>query len=207
MTAVDLGELVRRVAALRQRAGARRVMIGIAGKPGAGKSTLAAAVVEALGAAAVTVPMDGFHLADVVLDQLGRRDRKGAPDTFDPCGFAALLRRLRHEDGPVHAPGFERDLEQPIGQAIMITPQHRVVVTEGNYLLLDEDPWPAVRQELDEVWWVEADESRRRTDLVARHVQFGKSADEATAWVGRVDDANAALVAGGRERADLVLQR
>jgi pantothenate kinase len=151
--------------------------------------------------------MDGFHLADATLDASGLRDRKGAPETFDADGYATLLRRLR-EPGtrPVYAPGFERDLEQPLAAAVVVPPSARVVVTEGNYLLLDAPEWVAVREALDEVWFCVADDGVRRQRLVARHVTFGKTPDEARAWVDRVDEPNAALVEATRAHADLVVR-
>ncbi|MDC0773556.1 nucleoside/nucleotide kinase family protein [Streptomyces sp. HD] len=189
----------------------RRAVLGIAGSPGAGKTTLAEHLVRELNGAGdpwvAQVPMDGFHLADVELDRLGRRDRKGAPDTFDAAGYAALLRRL-HEgaDGDtVYAPGFERDLEQPIAGALAVEPTARLVVTEGNYLLLDTGAWARVRPQLDEVWFCELDEPERLRRLIARHERFGKSHDEAVAWVMRSDQRNAELVATTRDRADLVV--
>ncbi|MFI7010425.1 nucleoside/nucleotide kinase family protein [Streptomyces sp. NPDC050145] len=187
--------------------GARRI-IGIAGPPGAGKSTLAGAVVGALGGAAVLVPMDGFHLADAELARLGRAERKGAPDTFDAYGYAALLARLRKPRAgeTVYAPSFERDLEQPVAGALPVPPEVPLVVTEGNYLLLDEPPWPdEVRPLLDEVWWVAVDEATRVRRLIARHVEFGKEPDAARAWVLRSDEANARRVASGRSRADVIV--
>ncbi len=187
----------------------RRRIVGVTGAPGVGKTTYAAALVaDAIATAvpAVAVPMDGFHLADVTLAALGRLDRKGAPDTFDAWGYAALLARLRAETGHVvYGPGFERDLEQPIAGAVAVPPDTELVVTEGNYLLLDRPEWRAVRATLDEVVFLETDEALRRARLVARHVAFGKSPAEAEAWVARVDDANARLVAATRERADRVV--
>ncbi|QIK68609.1 nucleoside/nucleotide kinase family protein [Nocardioides sp. HDW12B] len=189
-----------------------RVLLGLTGAPGAGKSTLAGDLARALtertgeGAVAV-VPMDGFHLADVILDALGLRDRKGAPETFDADGYAALLARLRSGGTrPVYAPGFERDLEQPLAAAVTVPASARVVVTEGNYLLLDDPRWHAVAAALDETWFVETDDAVRRERLVARHVRFGKSADAARDWVDRVDQPNADLVATTRGRADLVVR-
>ena len=136
---------------------------------------------------------------------LGRLDRKGAPDTFDAWGYAALLRRLRDErDHVVYAPGFERDLEQPIAGALAVPPEAELVVTEGNYLLLDRPEWRAVREQLDEVVHLVTDDDVRRRRLVARHVEFGKTPAEAEAWVARVDDANAALVEAAAHRADRV---
>ncbi|MGW7205682.1 nucleoside/nucleotide kinase family protein [Streptomyces sp. NPDC054837] len=193
--------------------GDRRAILGIAGSPGAGKTTLAETLVRELDAGGepwvAHVPMDGFHLADVELDRLGLRDRKGAPDTFDAAGYAALLRRLRAEDEEdgaiVYAPGFERVLEQPIAGAVPVPPTARLVVTEGNYLLLDTGAWVRVRQQLDEVWFCELDEQERLRRLVARHERFGKEHDEAVAWVLRTDQRNAELVAATRGRADLIV--
>ena len=191
--------------------GGRRAILGIAGSPGAGKSTLAENLVRALNADGdpwvAHVPMDGFHLADAELVRLGLRDRKGAPDTFDAAGYAALLRRLREEayGDVVYAPGFERVLEQPVAGAVPVPPWARLVVTEGNYLLLDTGAWARVWSQLDEVWFCELEESERVRRLVARHEEFGKGHEEAVAWVERSDQRNAELVAGTRHRADLVV--
>ncbi|MEU5320957.1 nucleoside/nucleotide kinase family protein [Streptomyces sp. NPDC021056] len=193
--------------------GDRRAILGIAGSPGAGKTTLAQMLVRELNAGAepwvAHVPMDGFHLADVELDRLGLGDRKGAPDTFDAAGYAALLRRLRAEDEEdgaiVYAPGFERVLEQPIAAAVPVPSTARLVVTEGNYLLLDTGAWVRVRQQLDEVWFCELDEAERIRRLVARHERFGKEHDEAVTWVRGTDQRNADLVTATRDRADLVV--
>ena len=188
------------------RAGGR-LLLGIAGQPGAGKSTVAAALARSRRATAAVVPMDGFHLADVTLDRLGLRDRKGAPETFDGWGYVALLRRLRaRPDHPVHAPAFERELEQPLAGALTVEPSVELVITEGNYLLLDRPPWSEVRGLLDAVWYVEVDDALRRSRLLDRHQAFGKSAGEARDWVARVDDPDAELVRGSRERADLVVR-
>jgi pantothenate kinase len=201
-------DLVHRARALPQ--GGRRAILGIAGSPGAGKSTLAERLVRELNGTGdpwvAHVPMDGFHLADAELERLGRRDRKGAPDTFDAAGYAALLRRLRDEPGDVvYAPGFERVLEQPVAGAIPVPPTARLVITEGNYLLLTTGAWQRIRPLLDEVWFCELPESERVRRLVARHEQFGKNHEEAVAWVSRTDERNAGLVAATRGRADLVV--
>lgn len=195
----------------------RRRILGIAGPPGAGKSTLAAALVEELAGTAVLVPMDGFHLAGAELERLGRTARKGAPDTFDAAGYAALLRRLREagsggapayaaaEGETVYAPAFDRALEEPIAGAVAVEPTTPLVVTEGNYLLHDEGPWAPVRGLLDEVWYLDVDPDVRVRRLVDRHVRFGKPRPYAERWVAGSDEANARLVEAGRDRADLVV--
>ncbi|MFI6648772.1 nucleoside/nucleotide kinase family protein [Streptomyces sp. NPDC050529] len=188
-------------------AGDRRIL-GIAGPPGVGKSTLAERLVDALGPLAVLVPMDGFHLAQGELERLGRADRKGAPDTFDAAGYAALLRRLRApEPGTVvYAPAFDRSLEEPVAGSVPVPPDVPLVVTEGNYLLYGEGPWAQVRGLLDEAWFLELDDAIRVRRLVERHVRFGKARAYAERWVAGSDEANARLVAPGRDRADLVVR-
>lgn len=204
-----LSTLVQRAESL--LVGQHRVVLGIAGAPGAGKSTLTetlvAALRDSLGHDAVGhLPMDGFHLADVQLDRLGLRDRKGAPGTFDVDGYVAALRRLHDEpDRTLYVPGFERDLEQPIAAAIAIPPAARLVVTEGNYLLLPEGGWERVRPLLTEAWFVEVDDDLRRSRLIRRHEQFGKPPAVARSWVEAVDEPNAVLVSATRGRADLVV--
>ena len=150
--------------------------------------------------------MDGFHLADVELDRLGRRDRKGAPDTVDAAGYAALLSRLHDDtDAVVYAPAFERDLEQPIAGSIPVLRTTRLVITEGNYLLLGERDWARVRPQLDEVWVCDLAEDERLRRLALRHERFGKTHDAAVAWVERRDHCNTDLLRSTRRRADLIV--
>ncbi len=183
-----------------------RALLGLCGPPGAGKSSLAVELVRRLGPEAVAVPLDGFHLQDAELERLGRLDRKGAPDTFDVDGYVALLRRIRQDpDRAVYAPGFDRDREVSLAGAIAVLPEHRVVVTEGNYLLLDRPGWGEVRPELAECWYLDGDDGLRRRRLVERHVRHGRSHRAAEAWVAATDDPNARLVASTREAADLVV--
>lgn len=191
-------------------AGGARAVLGITGTPGAGKSRLAESLVAELnrlhGAGwAAHMPMDGYHLADVQLERLGRRSRKGAPDTFDAAGFAATLHRVAAGEPDVYVPGFERDLEQPIAAALVVTAAARLVVTEGNYLLLDDPSWTAVRSALDEVWYVEGEESVRLARLVERHIEYGKAADHAASWVATTDEPNARVIEASRGRADRIV--
>ena len=204
MVIEDADALVARAHALAQQ-GERRIL-GIAGPPGGGKSTVARQVVAELGERARLVPMDGFHLAQAELVRLGRRDRMGAPDTFDAAGYAALLRRLRENDEPVvYAPAFRREIEEPIAGAIAVLPSTQLVITEGNYLLHDDGPWAGAAAMLDEVWYVDIDDAVREERLVRRHQQFGRSAEEARAWVASTDAPNARLIAATRMRAHHVL--
>lgn len=207
--ATRLGALARRAAALVPNGG--RAILGICGEPGAGKTTLVEELLEHLRAEhgdqwAAHVPMDGFHLADVQLRRLGVADRKGAPETFDPEGYAALLGRIAASPGTVvYAPGFERVLEQPLAAAIAVPPEARLVITEGNYLLLEDPPWAAARSWMREVWYVESDPALRVERLIRRHIEFGKTPEQARHWVLSSDEANARLVRATKHRADLIL--
>jgi pantothenate kinase len=197
-------QLVDRAAALAQSGGRR--LLGITGAPGAGKSTLCEALVAALGERAVLVGMDGFHHANVELRRLGRSERKGAPDTFDVDGYVALLTRLRTPPaGTVYGPVFDRALEEPIGSAVPVSPTTPLVLTEGNYLLLDEHGWGAVRGCLDEVWYLDVPPEVREQRLLRRRLSFGHEPRAAEDWVRTVDGRNGRTVEASRSRADLVV--
>ncbi len=189
------------------RARGTRCLLGLVGVPGAGKSTLAARLAAYVGEEAVVVPMDGFHLANAELARLGRRERKGAPDTFDAAGYVALLRRLREpaEGEIVYAPAFHREIEEAIAGEIAVPAGLPLVITEGNYLLL-EGAWQAVRPLLDEVWYVEGDEAVRQERLLARHVAHGRTTEAARAWIASTDEPNAVLIRESRARADWIVE-
>ncbi len=199
------------IAAAIERAGVlatgRRTMLGLVGCPGSGKSTLSASITARI-ASSVVVPMDGFHMLNDDLVRLGRRNRKGAPDTFDVNEYVALLQRVRRQpdEETVAAPRYDRAASAPVPDAITIEPDVALVITEGNYLLLDDEPWSAVRPLLDEVWFVDLDDAVRVPRLIARHIEFGKTPDEAVEWVMRSDEANAVIVAATRSRADAVVR-
>jgi pantothenate kinase len=196
-----LTELARRL--LRQGG---RAILGITGPPGAGKSTIAAAIVDVIGADARLVGMDGFHLAHAELIRLGRVDRKGAPDTFDVLGYTALLRRFRDDtEAVVYAPRFERAIEDPIAGAVAVERQVPLVVTEGNYLLMDDGAWAEVRPLLDACWYVDLPDKIRQRRLTARHERYGRPADQALGRTLGSDQVNTEVVEATRHRADLVI--
>ncbi|MGM8849180.1 nucleoside/nucleotide kinase family protein [Salinicola halophyticus] len=182
-----------------------RRLLGLVGAPGSGKSTLSAALLSALGDRAQVVPMDGFHLSNRQLVALGREQRKGAPDTFDAFGYRDLLLRLRttHDESEiVYAPGFYREIEEPIAASIAVPPVTSLIITEGNYLLLEDEPWPQVRETLDEVWFLDVDRELREERLVARHRQFGRTQQQALDWVRTTDAPNAERIQAVAANAD-----
>lgn len=183
-----------------------RRILGLVGTPGSGKSTVSGAIAEALGDQTVVVGMDAFHLANRELIRLGRRDRKGAPDTFDVDGYSMLLARLSASGGgDLYAPLFDRGLEESIGSAILVSGIVPLVITEGNYLLSDGNGWESVPEHLHEIWFIEVDAAERRERLIRRRLAFGHDLDAATQWVVEVDEANAQFVERTRDRADLVV--
>lgn len=182
-----------------------RKILGLVAPPGAGKSTLAAALMAHHPRQVQGVPMDGFHLANSELVRLGREQRKGAPDTFDAAGFVNLLRRLKNQSPSetIYAPEFSRDIEEAIAGAIAIEPDTSLVITEGNYLLLDEPPWVQVREVVDEIWYLDVPDELRLERLLARHIRFGRSRAQALDWIARTDEPNAMRIAATRQYADV----
>ncbi|MCU1531308.1 MAG: coaA 2 [Arthrobacter sp.] len=187
----------------------RREMLGIAGAPGAGKSTLAAQLVAALGKdRAVLVPMDGFHLANILLVERGLRQVKGAIETFDDAGYANLLHRIRNQQAPetIYAPRFDRELEEPIAGAIPVSASTSLVITEGNYLLSDAGWWPRARTCLTETWYLEPSEETRRRRLIDRHMAHGKNEQEARQWALGSDEQNARMIHATAQKADRTIR-
>jgi pantothenate kinase len=201
MTLVDLAQEIRRRAAGH---GGGRFIVALAGPPGAGKSTLAAALVAALGTDARAVPMDGFHFDDAILIARGQRSRKGAPETFDVAGYRHLLQRLRVED-EVAIPVFDRSLELSRGSADLVTAAHRILVTEGNYLLLDEAPWKDLAPFFDLTVMIDVSEAELDRRLLERWAHFGKTPQQARDWIDGNDLPNIRRVTRGSRGADLTL--
>ena len=201
MTPADLAKIIRAKAQ-----GKGRFLAALAGPPGAGKSTLAAELVAALGKGAKAVPMDGFHYDDAVLIARNARDRKGAPDTFDVQGFRHLLTRLRVEE-EVAIPLFDRDLEISRAGADIVGPDDRILIVEGNYLLLNEAPWPELAPLFDLTIWIDVPETELDRRLVDRWAHYGKTPAEARAWIDGNDMPNIRRVSQGSRPADLVIRQ
>lgn len=196
-----------RVQALLHSGGRR--LLGLVGPPGSGKSTLAHALQATFAEHSVVVPMDGFHLANAELQRLGRAARKGAPDTFDAAGYAALLQRLKTQrsgDAVIYAPTYRREIEEPVAGALPVHGNTPLVITEGNYLLLQSGAWPQAAALLDEVWYVEVDPALRLQRLAQRHQRFGRSAGAAADWITHTDEPNARLIEASAARADVVFR-
>lgn len=188
------------------RCGQRKIL-GIVAPPGAGKSTLAHALVQSLGTQAQLVPMDGFHLSNAELQRLGRATRKGAADTFDVAGYAHLLQRIRSQkaDRTIYAPDFCRQVDEALAAVIAIDAATPLIITEGNYLLLPSPDWRQVRQSLDCVWYLDIDDTTRQQQLLERHMRYGRDRESALAWIAQTDEPNALQIKATRGQADWVI--
>ena len=183
--------------------GRRRSLFGLAGPPGSGKSTVAARLAGALGS--VVVPMDGYHLDNDELERLGLSTVKGAPETFDATGFVRLVERLTRGAGPISVPSFDRVADCTVDAAITVAADDHIVIVEGNYLLLDRAPWTALADLFDCTGYIVVEDATRIDRLVGRHVRHGRTVEDAREFVGRSDEANAAVIAATRSRADVLI--
>lgn len=182
-----------------------RLIVGICGPPGTGKSTFAGRLRERFQASAALVPMDGFHLSNRQLDRLGRRDRKGAPDTFDVDGYVAMLRRVSAATEDVYVPDFDRTLDESVAAGLVVPVGAKLVITEGNYLASADDAWGLVRGEIDRLYYLDCPSEVRRNRLITRHVAGGRNRVDAERWVDLVDEPNAALIASTEAACDVTL--
>ena len=185
-----------------------RTIIGIIGKPGGGKSTLSKYLLKGMDPTLVSVvPMDGFHLSNKVLKELGRSDRKGAQDTFDVKGFTTLIERIKLDSAdPIYYPIFDRSIEESIAAQGVVYPSTRVVIVEGNYLMHDNDGWQEISPLLDQSWYAFLEEDIRISRLISRHIAFGKDPESAKAWAKGSDQVNAELIEAGVGRCDFLIR-
>ncbi|KAA3447602.1 nucleoside/nucleotide kinase family protein [Mesorhizobium sp. SARCC-RB16n] len=202
-----MSEIAHLAATIFKRAGkAKRFIVAIAGPPGAGKSTLSASLHDLLPEGAVeVVPMDGFHYDDIVLDARGLRARKGAPDTFDFGGFEALLKRIRAGEHDVAIPVFDRGMELSRAAAAIVGAEIKFILVEGNYLLLDEEPWSRLAPLFDFSIFVDVPRNELERRLMERWNEHGRSEADARAWIASNDMPNIERVLARRRAADLVI--
>ena len=189
-------------------AASTRTIIGIVGKPGGGKSTLSKFLLKGMDSTLVSVvPMDGFHLSNKVLKELGRSDRKGTQDTFDVNGFKTLIERIKFDNvDPIYYPIFDRSIEESIAAQGVVYPSTRVVIVEGNYLMHDRDGWQEISPLLDQSWYAFLEEDIRISRLISRHIAFGKDPESAKAWAKGSDQINAELIETGVGRCDFLIR-
>jgi pantothenate kinase len=187
---------------------ATRTIIGIVGKPGGGKSTLSKYLLKGMDPSLVSVvPMDGFHLSNKVLKELGKSNRKGAQDTFDVKGFTTLITRIKSDGAElIYYPVFDRSIEESIAAQGVVYPSTRVVIVEGNYLMHDKDGWQEISPLLDQSWYAYLDEDLRISRLISRHIAFGKDPESAKAWAKGSDQVNAELIETGVARCDFLIR-
>jgi pantothenate kinase len=192
------------------RAGdAKRFLIAIAGPPGAGKSTMADHIADALrasGETAAVLPMDGFHMDNAILIERGLLARKGIPETFDVRGFLDIIRAVRLADQEVLVPVFDRSRELAIASARPIAPDHRFIIVEGNYLLFSLGKWAELEGVFDYAIMLAPPIEVLEERLWARWRGYRLSEEEAGRKVYENDLPNGRLILGNRRRADVTLE-
>jgi pantothenate kinase len=201
-----MSEIAKIAAAIFKHAGkSKRVIVAVAGPPGAGKSTIVEELADVLPAGSTAiVPMDGFHYDDAVLVAKGLRQRKGAPETFDFDGYEALLKRLLAGDRDVAVPVFDRAIEISRAAAAIVPKEVKFVLTEGNYLLLDEEPWSRLAPLFDFTVFLDVPREELERRLIQRWLDHGRTPEDGRAWVDSNDLPNVDRVLGRRRKADLV---
>jgi pantothenate kinase len=183
-----------------------RYLIGIVGKPGAGKSTIVEKLKKKFPDDLVSaIPMDGYHLSNEILIRQGKRERKGAPDTFDVASFVELLKRVKSAEGEIRFPVFHREIEASVADEGMVPVEAKVIVTEGNYLLAKEYGWNEVAPLLNKCFFIDIDDELRLQRLIDRHIKYGKTFEEAKAWSEGSDEANARFIERTKLLADGII--
>ena len=206
-----LSRLVPHILEMESAAGGARIAIGLVGGPGVGKSTLAGELVTMINAvkpgSAALVPMDGFHIRHAKLETMGETHRKGAPHTFEGAEFVSFLHHLKRATEPMSGPGYSRKIEDVVDDAFTVQPEARVLVVEGNYLLLTEGPWAGIKPLLDYSVFIHVPRDLVEARLLRRHGEHGLFTEERNrAHIARNDMPNYELVEGSRERADVVIE-
>lgn len=209
--AAALAKLVPHILDVASKAQGQRIAIGLAGGPGTGKSTLAAELVTTLDTThpgiAALVPMDGFHMKHAKLEAMGQVDYKGAPHTFEGADFVTFLHHLKHATGPVSGPGYSRKIEDTVDDAFTVQPEAKILIVEGNYLLLTLGPWAGVKPLLDYAVFINVDRDLVKARLLKRHGEEGLFTDERNrAHIARNDLPNYDLVVQSQDRADVVIE-
>ena len=187
-----------------------RYILALTGSPAVGKSTLADRLVGSINAngldQAIALPMDGYHFSNEKLLELELLELKGIPETFDAKAFVELVKSIKSETELTHwAPEFRRELEASIQNAIAVQPHHKIIIVEGNYLLLESAPWNQLADYFDKVWFLSLEDSIRKQRLLARHMSYGQTESEAREKMKSTDDKNALLIEASKSRADRVV--
>lgn len=188
----------------------KRFVLGIVGIPASGKSSLTVQLMEYIEAIAPSeaalLPMDGYHLTNHKLDELGLRDRKGSPHTFDAEGYVQAIEAVKPAGVSLSFPVYDRAIHDPKPDAGQIESSHQLIVTEGNYLLLDQPPWDRLGQVINECWWLDTPTEQAKEWMIKRHVQGGRTEEDARSHYEHSDAANTQLILEHSREPDLIIQ-